>query len=76
MIRTFNSNLFSPSNFQNPTSGSKVMIAVNRHLKQIIAAVTQLLKMLTLELIKNVMLEKIAKQIIAIAKSIHQLNCL
>ena len=48
LIRKFNYNLFSLLNFQNPTSGSKVMIAVNQLLKQLIIAVKQLLKYLKL----------------------------
>ena len=39
-----NYNLSSLLHFQNPTSGSKVMITVNQLLKQLITAVKQLLK--------------------------------
>ena len=43
-IMKFNYNPFSLLNFQNPTSGLKVMIAVNQLLNQLKTAVKQLLQ--------------------------------
>ena len=47
--RKLNYNLFSLINFLNLTSGSKVMIAVNQVLKQLITAVKQLLQNVRLQ---------------------------